>query len=127
MSTKANLKQLFLYLLIGGGAAVLDYGTFFLLEKNVTGIGPELASLSGQVIGFLFSFFLNTYLNFKKSDKLFKRFLLYFTIVLIGMTVSTIIISIFKTKLDIYLLKFICLIFVSILQFILNKLITYKN
>lgn len=125
---KKNGARLFgMYLLIGGGAAILDFGTFFLLEKNLVHVAPELASIFGQLVGFMFSFFFNTFGNFKRTDKLFKRFLSFFGVTLFGMIISTVIIHAFKDNIDIFILKFLCLIFVSTLQFLLHKLITYRK
>lgn len=126
MITKTNIRQLFLYGIIGGGAAILDYGIFYLFQTKIQRVPPEAASIIGQAVGFLFSFFLNTFLNFKKSDKLFRRFLSYLSICLIGMAISTLIIFLLKSVINIFILKLACLVFVSLMQFVLNKLITYK-
>ncbi|MEG0614219.1 MAG: GtrA family protein [Oscillospiraceae bacterium] len=127
MSRKIDVKQFTLYIIIGIVAAVADYGIFYFLEKSTPKISPEFASVLGQLLGFLISFFLNTFYNFKKTDKLFRRFISYFTICLVGMVISTVIIHALKGKIDIFVLKFACLILVSVIQFLLNKLITYKN
>lgn len=127
MTVTKSMKNFTLYILIGAAAAVMDYGVFFLAENHIHGINPEFASVIGQAAGFLFSFFFNTFYNFKKTDKLFKRFLSFFTVCLIGMVISTIIIHLLKTSINVYILKAACLILVSVIQFILNKLFTYKN
>lgn len=127
MSERKFSTHLILYIIIGFCAAIIDYGTFFIFEKRFKNISPELASVLGQSAGFLFAFFLNTYYNFKKTDKLFKRFLSYFVITLVGMVISTLAIHYFKNDMNIFILKLFCLIGVSILQFFLNKIITYKK
>lgn len=127
MAIKRSYINFILYLFIGGGAAVIDYGTFFIFEKNVPSITPEIASLIGQAIGFLFSFFLNTFINFKKKDKLFKRFLSYLCVTIIGMVISTFVIMQFKEQMNVLVLKFITLVGVSMIQFALNKIITYNK
>ena len=121
----ALLKNLILYGLIGGTAAVLDYGIFALVNHLSGSTIPEISSICGQTVGFIFSFTLNTFINFKKTDKLLKRFLSYLVIVLIGMAITTVAIYLLKNIIDIYLLKFLCLVVVSLIQFILNKTITY--
>lgn len=125
MITKLHMRQLFLYGLIGGAAALVDYGVFYLFQ-NRAGWSAEVSSLIGQGVGFVFSFYLNTYLNFKKTDRLFRRFISYFAICVLGMAISTALIVTLKSRMDIYVLKLVCLLFVSLVQFLLNKLITYR-
>lgn len=124
---KKHGRQFGLYLLIGAGAAILDFTTFFLLEKNLIHVTPEWASVFGQLVGFMFSFFFNTFGNFKRTDKLFRRFLSFFGVTFLGMIISTVFIHAFKDNMDIFLLKLLCLTGVSMLQFVLNKAITYKK
>ncbi len=123
----ALLRNLILYGLIGGGAAVLDYGMFTLVNIITGDNLHEISSLCGQALGFVFSFTLNTFINFKKTDKLFARFLSYLAIVIIGMVISTLIIHLFDDVMNVYILKFISLVVVSVIQFILNKTITYNK
>ncbi len=115
-----------LYAVIGGAAAAVDYLTFFLIETN-TSVSPEAAGIFGQLLGFLFSFTMNTFVNFKKTDKLLRRFMLYFGVTAVGMAISTTVIAIFKSVIDVFVLKLFCLFFVSIIQFFLNKHVTYRT
>ena len=87
---------------------------------------PEIANICGAVLGFLFTFVTNTFLNFKKNDKLIRRFSTYLLICVGGMVTSTLCISLLKDVMNIYVLKLLLLIVISIAQFMLNKVITYK-
>lgn len=127
MSVAKKNSNLWLYIVIGMGAALLDYLTFFVLSGRFLQNSPEIASIIGQGVGFIFSFFINTYFNFKKTDKLLKRFAYYLFITIIGMVISTFFIQMFKFDIDIYILKFFCLTIVSLFQYSLNKAITYRN
>ncbi len=118
------LRELFLYGAIGATAAVLDYSVFMVFLHF--GLSPEISSLLGQASGFLLSFFGNTFLNFKKTDRIFVRFLLYLSVCLSGMALSTLLIFLLKNLMNIYALKFLCLILSAGLQFLLNKFITYR-
>lgn len=118
------LRELFLYGVIGGAAAVLDYSVFLIFLHF--GLAAELSSLLGQGAGFLLSFFGNTFLNFKKTDRLFMRFLLYLSVCLAGMALSTLLIFLLKNLMNLYALKLLCLILSAGLQFLLNKFITYR-
>lgn len=116
-----------LYALFGMMAAVLEYSLFSGLIYFKVVRMPELANIIGALTGFLFTFTTNTFLNFKKNDKLVRRFGSYALICLGGMALSTTMISIWKDTVNIYLLKVGLLVVVSLLQFILNKLITYRD
>ncbi len=121
----SSLKNLLLYGLIGGGGAIVEFAVFsFLLHLSVL---EEVSNIAGAVCGFAFTFTMNTFLNFRKSDRLFQRFLSYGTICLLGMAFSTFMISLFKDSANIYWLKIGLMLFVAACQFVLNKKITYRD
>lgn len=120
-------NNLFLYAIIGLAAAVLDYSIFFIFCKSGL-TTPETASLIGNICGFGFTFSGNTFYNFKKSDHAIFRFTSYLCIALFGMAFSTTAIHIAKNYMDVYLLKAVLMLFViPLMQFILNKKITYRE
>jgi len=89
---------------------------------------PEFASLSGNIAGFLFTFSGNTFYNFKKSDHVLFRFVSYLTIAACGMAFSTLLISFAQKHFNVYLIKAVLtLIIIPLVQFILNKKITYRQ
>ena len=94
-----------------------------------TGLGIDkfLANLISMHVGMLVSFSLNTTLNFKKTDKLFRRFLSYYVIVLGGMGISSAILWLgsFLTSSE-TIVKAFSVVFVAAIQFVFNKLITFK-
>jgi len=126
LSTSTTFKNLFLYGIFGLSAAFVEYCIFFLLYK-VTSMSPEQVNIIGALCGLAFSFPTNTFLNFKKTNNLFKRFVSYGSICFVGMGFSTFIIFIFKDSMNLLVLKAFLMIFVSIVQFILNKKITYRD
>lgn len=126
LTTSTTFKNLFFYGIFGVSAALVEYGVFAFLI-SVTNLIPETVNIIGALCGFTFSFSTNTFLNFKKTNNLFKRFLSYGTICLAGMAFSTLAISLFKNSMNLFVLKAICMVFVSIVQFILNKKITYRD
>lgn len=121
-----NLKNFVLYGIFGVLAAMIEFGVFSALIA-VKVIPEELVNVIGQLCGFAFSFTTNTFLNFKKTDKLFKRFLSYGGICLLGLAFTTVVIALLKNVVEIHALKLCCMVFVAFAQFVLNKLITYKN
>lgn len=121
------LKNLILYGIFGLSAAVLDYSIFFILNRFVK-LCPEVASLCGNICGFLFTFFCNTFYNFKKSTHIIFRFISYLSITIGGMTLSTLLIYYAKAITNIYFLKALLVLFViPVIQFIFNKKITYRD
>jgi len=126
LTTSATFKNIFLYGIFGASAALLEYGVFAFLISH-SNIYPELVNILGALCGFTFSFSTNTFLNFRKTDNLFARFSSYGLICLIGMVFSTLIISLLKNSMNLLLLKALCMVVVSIVQFIANKKITYRN
>ncbi|MBQ4061380.1 MAG: GtrA family protein, partial [Christensenellaceae bacterium] len=129
MRMKANkefFKNLVLYGLIGGAAAALDYGIFALLA-GVVGTDPVVANVAGAVVGFAFTFTLNTFVNFKKTTHILKRLVSYGIICLIGMGISSAALHIFGEVMNVFWLKLIMLVIVSLIQFVLNRTITYGD
>lgn len=121
------LHNFVLYAVIGLMAAALDYSIFFTLSRFFS-FAPEIASLIGNTCGFLFTFSGNTFYNFKKSSHVLFRFISYFSITIGGMTLSTLLIHYAKGKINIYFLKAVLVLFViPMIQFILNKKITYRD
>jgi dolichol-phosphate mannosyltransferase len=119
------VRNIFLYGVIGGGGAVIDYGIFSLLTYLAFFNYPQISNLIGSLLGFAFTFTMNTRYNFNKTDKIMKRLLSYGTICLIGIGITTLSLSLFAQSMNLYALKAITLLIVSILQFVLNKTITY--
>lgn len=120
-------KTAMLYFLFGIAAAVIDYSVFSILLGIKITSKPEIANVIGALMGFIFSFSTNTFLNFKKRDKLIKRFSSYAVICIIGMMISTTLMYIFKNIINVYLLKVLLLVLVSGMQFVMNKCITYRD
>jgi len=120
-------RNLLLYGIFGATAALIEYGVFSLLTLKVFTSRPEISNIIGALCGFAFTFSMNTFVNFKKTKRLFGRFLSYALIAAGGMAISTGLVHVLKDAMNIYLLKGILLVFVSLLQFILNRLITYRN
>ena len=120
-------QHLVLYGIFGLTAAVIDYSVFYVLT-GFAGISPEIASLSGNIVGFLLTFFCNTFFNFKKSTHIVFRFVSYLSITIGGMALSTYLIYFAKHMTNIYILKAALVLFViPVIQFIFNKKITYRD
>ena len=120
-------RNLILYVFFGVAAVLIDYGVFFVLEFFDIIPNPEISSNIGNVCGFIFTFTTNTFINFKKSNKIVRRFLSYALVCILGAGVSTLLIYLLKSYINLYILKIGVMGVVCILQFILNKFITYRD
>ncbi|MDD4797726.1 MAG: GtrA family protein, partial [Eubacteriales bacterium] len=85
---RAWMRNLALYGCIGGLAAVVDFGCFYLLNTGLS-VNRYAANILSMHMGMLVSFALNSSMNFKKTDRLLQRFLSYYAIVLCGMGLSS--------------------------------------
>lgn len=120
-------RNFILYALFGAAAAVIDYVISAILIHFAVFDKPEICSFIGNVCGFIFTFMTNTLVNFKKRSEYMKTFASYAAICIAGSLISTLLIHLLKSSMNIYVLKFVVMIFVCLLQYFLNRTITYKN
>jgi putative flippase GtrA len=120
------IKQFILYGIIGIIASTTDVIIFTLLSNNINIFISNAISVN---TGITISFFANTFINFKKKNRIFKRFLMFFTVGYIGLGLSSLILFIGVDLLEIekIYVKVFTVFFVAIVQFILNKYITFKE
>lgn len=121
------LKEGFLYGIIGLTSSTIDSLTYFLLRY--ISVNLYVANFIGINIGITISFLCNTFFNFKQKDHLLKRGISFFSVGYVGLCISMLIMNIFVENLhwNEVLVKIASIIFVAIVQFILNKLITYRR
>ena len=127
VSLYKKYRNFILYALFGAAAAVIDYVISAILIHFAVFDKPEICSLIGNVCGFIFTFMTNTLVNFKKRSEYMKTFASYAAICIAGSLISTLLIHLLKSSINIYVLKFVVMIFVCLLQYFLNRTITYKN
>jgi putative flippase GtrA len=120
-------RQLLLYGVIGGFCAFVDFCIYTILCK--LGVPYLIANLIGVHCGIICSFLLNRHYNFKVKDKAKLRFLSFYIIGLIGLAISSgmlyLLISYYHFG-EIYA-KIPTIVVVALLQFALNKFITFRK
>ena len=117
------------YCLIGCSGAFLDFIIFVFLIKFI-GINHYLmGNCISVTVGITNNFFLNAYLNFKTTDKIFLRFISFYFVGIIGLIIS---LGILYLMVDIYkynavFSKIVTIFVITVIQFLLNKFITFKK
>lgn len=125
------LKNFALYGIFGVCAAVIELGVDKLLY--LTPMWPMLVTVIGAIVGFFFTFTTNTFLNFKKTDNLLSRFLSYALIAGVGIAFKALVMFLCYTVYDVratipeFIMNVVLVFFVAAVQFIFNKLFTYKD
>jgi putative flippase GtrA len=121
-------KNFILYGLIGVTGVTIDYLIFNLLTTQLS-MNIFLANIISVTAGIINNFILNTLFNFKKKDKILLRFLSFFTVGLLGLGLSSLILKIFVDILEFNVLfvKVLSIIIVVIVQYVLNKNISFSN
>ena len=120
--------QFFLYAVIGGGAVLIDVGLFALLA-TAGGMHVLLANTVSTAVAIVYSFVANSFGNFKVTDRLLLRFASFAAVSGVGFVVSTLMIgvSVGLLSMDPILAKAITLPVVLVLQFTLNKTVTFGS
>jgi UDP-galactopyranose mutase len=121
------LKEFIFYGIIGSCCAGLDSLVFFILRKVTVNL--YAANFIGINTGIIASFLLNTFINFKMTDKLLKRAIMFFSVGYAGLLLSM---AIMYTGVEIFFfkeifVKFASVFLVALFQFSLHKLITYRK
>lgn len=125
---KDKYKYFIKYSLIGVTGVTLDITIFFLLHQKL-GMYYQVANIISVSCGITNNFLLNSFLNFKMKDKLFKRFIRFYSVGLFGLGISAGLLYIFVEQLHIIeiIAKLMTIAVVTIIQFNLNKRITFKG
>ena len=120
-------RNIILYGIIGGISAGLDFLVYTFLCK--LDLNYQIANVFSIHCGIFCSFLLNRHFNFKIKDKTLLRFLSFYVIGLTGLALSAALLYLMvniNSWNEIYA-KLITIIVVAIVQFLLNKFITFKK
>ncbi|WP_084103289.1 GtrA family protein [Demequina sp. NBRC 110056] len=124
----SRYRRFLLYVLIGGGAVVIDVGLYALLA-GPAGWHPLVANTTSTFLGMAFSFTANSLLNFKVTDRIVARFLSFMLVGGVGFVVSTLMLAVLIDGfgVDALVAKAATLPVVLLLQFTLNKRVTFAT
>lgn len=121
-------RQFILYCIIGASGVTLDFLVYSLLLRTAV-LDYQAANAVGYSSGTLLSFFLNARFNFKTRDWVTLRLFSFCAVALLGWAVSagTLYLLVARLGLDKYIAKLATLVVVVILQYNLNRLISFRK
>jgi putative flippase GtrA len=120
------MKELLSYCLIGGSCVLLDLLSYSALVN--LGIHHQIANAAGYGLGTLISFALNRSITFKVRDKTVARLAIFSSVAGIGYIASIALLFLLVDHLGVSPIagKIATLPVVVVLQFTLNKFITWR-
>lgn len=120
------MKQIASYGIIGVISSGVD-AVLFATFVYVWGWFPFVANVLSVSVGITISFILNRKFTFKITDYTICRYLLFFGVGMIGLCISeAILFGGQLMSMNAMLTKLVSIVLVAIVQFILNKLISFK-
>ena len=124
----SNQRELILYCFIGCTGVAIDYLGFLILT-NWTTLHYQVANAISVSLGILNNFFWNAHANFKVRSRLLLRFLSFYSVGLLGLGISATLLYLFVEcwRWNIVLSKCLAIFFVTMVQFTLNKFITFRK
>lgn len=121
-------RQFLLYCVIGGCGTVLTCLTYAVLVK-FAGLDYQVANAIGYTAGTVLSFILNYRYNFQLTDQPLRRFAIFFAVALVGLAVSAGLLHVLigHYRLNIYTTYLIVIFVVVLLQYNLNRLLSFRK
>ena len=116
------------YALVGVVGLVVDMGLFYLFHE-VLKINYILSNIMSSSMAVVNNFILNSIFTFKVKDKLFYRFISFFSIALAGMVLSSGLLAILIDgfHMNSMVSKAIAVFFVAMIQYYVNKKLTFSE
>ena len=123
-----NNRRFVLYCIIGLTGTTLDFCLYSALVKW-TGVHYQIANAIGYASGTVLSFTLNVLFNFKTRDWLPLRFLSFCGVAFLGWASSAgvLFVTVARLGLDKYLAKLVAMVVVVLLQYNLNRLLSFRK
>lgn len=121
-----TMPQFLRYLACGATGVGVDYAAF--LALGALGVHYQAANIAGYALGTLVSFLLNRLLTFKLRDRVGQRLALFFAVAGTGWAASALLLLLLvgSAGMDEAIAKAVTLPIVAILQFTLNRRITFR-
>ena len=119
-------KKLAFYCICGGTGLITDFLIFTVLVY--LGVHYQISNTMGYATGTIVSFFLNRAITFNVLDKMLTRLFLFFCVATIGYLGSLLLLWILVELISMEPVssKLVSLPIIVIIQFSLNKLVTFR-
>lgn len=116
------------YALVGMVGLVVDMGLFYLFHE-VLNWNYILSNVLSSSLAVVNNFILNSIFTFKVKDKLFYRFVSFYSIALAGMALSSglLVVMIDGMHMNSMIAKAIAVYFVAMIQYYVNKKLTFSE
>lgn len=149
LARQKYIRQLIKYGLVGIVGLIIDMGLYYLLVTRLSVYYPFsktvsallkgnmsvgmidilISNIIGQTLAVINNFILNSYFTFKVTDNKLKRFFSFGSVAIIGMVISSMLLTLFIGVLNIddMIAKVIAIFIVAAIQFAINKFFTFKE
>ena len=123
-----RFHELIVYCLIGCTGATLDFAIYAILTKGC-GLHYQFSNFISVSFGIVNNFLLNYHFNFKVKDHVWQRLGSFYCVGLLGWALSAgcLWLMIERQGLNSLVAKLCTIVIVTIVQFCLNKFITFRN
>lgn len=116
------------FCIVGSSGMLIDFGTTWLLKERVK-INKYIANSTGFILAATSNYFFNRLWTFESRDiHIAEQYSLFVIIAIIGLGINNFIIYILhgRLKYNFYLSKLFAIVIVTIWNFLLNLLITFR-
>jgi putative flippase GtrA len=123
-----RFHNLILYGVVGVFSASIDFLVFYTLNSTLN-VFYLIANTISVITGISTSFFLNRKYNFKVKNKSLKRFVIFLSVGVGGLFISSFLLYLYVDLLSLNTIisKVLSIIFVVFAQFIINKSVTFNK
>lgn len=128
LSLYRRYRNFILYCFIGCSGAGLDLIIYSILV-SFTDIDYQIANMISCSCGIINNFFLNYFFNFKTRNRFVIRFLSFYSVGLLGLGISSLMLYLLIERLGINKIfaKILTIFVVTIVQYALNKYISFRK
>lgn len=122
------LRKMIKYGIIGATSFMIDMSVTYYLKETL-GLNKMLANTCGFCIGAAFNFLCNKFWSFRSDNNIYKEFVVFSIIALIGLTLNSLIILVCNDLLNInfYICKVIAVVLVFFWNFSMNYKFNFKR
>lgn len=121
-------RELIIYCIIGCTGATIDFVLYTILTGWLD-MHYQLANFLGISFGVINNFFLNYFFNFKTKDRMMTRLASFYSVGMLGWILSAFLLWLLVERLGInsIVAKLATIVLVTVVQFLLNKFITFRK